>query len=335
MDHADPRKDDRYKPFAARASAEVLFKLLALRIISGKSPRNQGKVTDLRERVGTLTEKTAAVVHAEDERVDRNIAAVSESPSFETITEALQIANYMNAFVDGIATVQGGTDPADDKVVDLENPLSVRVRFLWGNHPGATGPSLLVQVVCDEDLYLSAHQELIENGFYPRNNNDRLCCEIVWKPDSRAENVGAQIRAALISEGIYRGEATFEWGKAITELRRTISVAIASRRGGAWLAASLGELVGDDWAITRAGVEYKYQQEFGPVFMEEDFPSWYPGGRDYHDPESSWHLPQSPPEVPKPSDRLLTRAAAYLPLRNSPNTPGGWNPIRTAHVTLR
>src|SRR4051812_11852167 len=29
MDHADPRKDDRFKPFAARASAEVLFKLLA------------------------------------------------------------------------------------------------------------------------------------------------------------------------------------------------------------------------------------------------------------------------------------------------------------------
>ena len=29
MDHADPRKDDRYKPFAARASAEVLFRYLA------------------------------------------------------------------------------------------------------------------------------------------------------------------------------------------------------------------------------------------------------------------------------------------------------------------
>jgi nucleoside phosphorylase len=28
MDHADPRKDDRYKSFAARAAAEVLFKLL-------------------------------------------------------------------------------------------------------------------------------------------------------------------------------------------------------------------------------------------------------------------------------------------------------------------
>ena len=32
MDYADPHKDDRYKPFAARASAEVLFKLLANRV---------------------------------------------------------------------------------------------------------------------------------------------------------------------------------------------------------------------------------------------------------------------------------------------------------------
>lgn len=335
MDHADLRKDDRYKPFAARASAEVLFKLLGLRIISRKSPRNQGKVTDLQEPVDTLRERTAAVLRTEDERVDRIMAAFGESPSFETITEALQIANYMNAFVDGIATVQGGADPADDKEVDLENPLSVRVRFLWGSHPGAPGSSLLVQVVCDEDLYLSAHQELIGNGFNRRDTNDRLCYEIVWKPDHRAENVGAQIREGLISEGIYRGKATFEWGKAITELRRTIGVAIASRRGGAWPAASLFELVGGDWAITRVGVEYKDREEFGPVFMEEDFPSWYPGGRDYRDPESSWHLPQSPPGVPEPSDRLLTRAAAYLPLRNSPNTPYGWNRSVPPNVTPR
>jgi nucleoside phosphorylase len=38
MDYADPRKDDRYKGFAARASAEVLFKLLTLHIIPAKSP---------------------------------------------------------------------------------------------------------------------------------------------------------------------------------------------------------------------------------------------------------------------------------------------------------
>ena len=38
MDYADPRKDDRYKRFAARASAEVLFKLLTLQVVTAKSP---------------------------------------------------------------------------------------------------------------------------------------------------------------------------------------------------------------------------------------------------------------------------------------------------------
>ncbi|MES5821139.1 TIR domain-containing protein [Streptomyces sp. RG80] len=38
MDHADPRKDDRYKKFAARSSAEVLFKLLSRRLASQHSP---------------------------------------------------------------------------------------------------------------------------------------------------------------------------------------------------------------------------------------------------------------------------------------------------------
>jgi nucleoside phosphorylase len=32
MDYADPRKDDRFKPFAARASAEVMYRLLASRL---------------------------------------------------------------------------------------------------------------------------------------------------------------------------------------------------------------------------------------------------------------------------------------------------------------
>jgi nucleoside phosphorylase len=33
MDHADPRKNDRFRPFAARASAEVMFRLLASRLV--------------------------------------------------------------------------------------------------------------------------------------------------------------------------------------------------------------------------------------------------------------------------------------------------------------
>ncbi|WP_405963407.1 TIR domain-containing protein [Streptomyces sp. NBC_00723] len=38
MDHADPRKDDRYKRFAAHSSAEVLFKLLSCRLATAHVP---------------------------------------------------------------------------------------------------------------------------------------------------------------------------------------------------------------------------------------------------------------------------------------------------------
>ena len=41
MDYADPRKNDRFKPFAARASAEVMFRLLAAQL--GPKARVQGQ----------------------------------------------------------------------------------------------------------------------------------------------------------------------------------------------------------------------------------------------------------------------------------------------------
>lgn len=44
MDHADPRKDDRFKPFAARASAEVMFRLLATRLAPRPRVRRPGQL---------------------------------------------------------------------------------------------------------------------------------------------------------------------------------------------------------------------------------------------------------------------------------------------------
>jgi nucleoside phosphorylase len=60
MDHADPRKDDRYKLFAARASAEVLFKLLAVRVSSSSSRPRSGYTSRLRSVyvIGGVTEET-------------------------------------------------------------------------------------------------------------------------------------------------------------------------------------------------------------------------------------------------------------------------------------
>lgn len=60
MDHADPRKDDRYKPFAARASAEVLFKFLSYQIpaISLQRGEEQTSLVKSVYVIGGVTEET-------------------------------------------------------------------------------------------------------------------------------------------------------------------------------------------------------------------------------------------------------------------------------------
>lgn len=60
MDHADPRKDDRYKRFAARSSAEVLFKLLGQRLASPHPPARTGATSRVRSVyvIGGVTGET-------------------------------------------------------------------------------------------------------------------------------------------------------------------------------------------------------------------------------------------------------------------------------------
>jgi hypothetical protein len=74
--------------------------------------------------------------------------------------------------------------------------------------------------------------------------------------------------------------------------------------------------VGDDWAITTAGVEYR--PEPWPVLYPEEFPSFDSGGRS--DREA---YPRVADGIPQPDDRLVDRAAAYLPLREIATTPAG------------
>lgn len=62
MDHADPRKDDRYKRFAARASAEVLLRFLAAQFTRKSSSRVDATptVTALRSELDRKTATTTS-----------------------------------------------------------------------------------------------------------------------------------------------------------------------------------------------------------------------------------------------------------------------------------
>jgi nucleoside phosphorylase len=62
MDHADPKKDDRYKSFAARASAEVLFRFLISEYAKPpKAPRAR-KSSDVRFATGNDAKKARAYI---------------------------------------------------------------------------------------------------------------------------------------------------------------------------------------------------------------------------------------------------------------------------------
>jgi hypothetical protein len=274
-------------------------------------------INNLKNNMQTLTEQTEELLHARDSRIEQTLKMFDESPTFETVTNALEIANDLNAFAGGIATVQGGTDPDG-------GPLSLRVRFLWGTDTESTQPLLRVQAVCDEDQFQQARPtEGPDSGLV--DHNDRLCSEVEWGKEERAAEVGARLVAEVQSNGPYLGSGTLDWAKTISELGHTLGRAVASRRAvaGVWrLTAPVFEFVGDDWAITEAGVE---NHANGVVFLPYEFPDWYPGG--HADRREAWR-PPSDPDIPAPDRRVFDRAVAYLPLRPLPNTPPGWAPLR-------
>jgi hypothetical protein len=299
------------------------LKRVATEVVEGAQETIRNEVAGVQEKVKTLAEQTAELLRARHDQVDDAINALKESPSFQTTTRALELANGMRGLAAGIPTVQGGTDPLDAEA----EPLSVRVRFLWGNSPDAQEPSLLVQAVCEDELYLPAHPELIESEGGMMNTNDRLCAEINWAPGDEAAEVGVRLFEGVQGAGVYRGEETLDWEKAVRELAETLRVAIASRRGSSsWPIAPLFELVGDDWAITLLGVEYRERADVlfhHAVWGQHEFPSPHPDDDD----REGYTLLENPPGVPAMDWRLWKRAVAHLPLRDSPNIPSGWSPV--------
>ena len=270
---------------------------------------------------GKSTDACYEPTRTADEQTADVLAAFAQSPSFETVTRALETVNNLNGLAGGIATVQGGTD-------DLAgDTLSMRVRFLWGTSPSVSEPALLIQAVSQvNERYYFNHPEL-QRDLEIIGNDDWLYAETFWEPGQPPDNVGSRLITGLMRESAFQGKKTLDWDKALAELARTLGVVLASRRGEArWPIAPLFELVSDDWAITTAGAEYRTER--WPVFFPEQFPSWGSGERtDGHIGELSWRPLEVPAGIPPPGDQLWSRASAYLPLRDIRTAPTGWSPV--------
>lgn len=128
MDHADPRKDDRYKPFAARASAEVIFKFLLGQFGSARG-RGKSQEVDSQTRGAVptagrivedaaffradVTEKLHPIVYPSDAQneIARNVRAVvgeiiAEKASWSSDAQLLMAgeSNYINHILNVVGT---------------------------------------------------------------------------------------------------------------------------------------------------------------------------------------------------------------------------------------
>ncbi len=143
MDHADPRKDDRYKRFAARASAEVLYALVTRLVAprpTGELDGRFGPATDMSRRA--ISDAPAAMVagvpvlaSSLDDLTDahrRTLQLVSELfgqndawPVFNLIDRPLRrqgidAAKAVRTMPAGLLVgVRGNTEPMRDDLIQL------------------------------------------------------------------------------------------------------------------------------------------------------------------------------------------------------------------------
>ena len=291
-----------------RASAARLLQLLESRYSS----------LDAHGRdVPTPAAKRLSTPH---EQIDDILAALAQSPSFETVTAALETVNDLNGLAGGIATVQGGTDDVGSET------LSMRVRFLWGMGSSESEPSLLIQAVSPiNERYYFNHPELQREPIL--DNDDRLYAYTFWEPNQSPEEIRSSLIRGLMRKSAFQGSATLDWDQTLTELGHTLGVVLAARQGEArWPIAPLFELVGDDWAITTAGLEYRTER--WPVLFPEQFSGPASGEQAGGGFREGRRHPDVPAGIPPPDERLWTRASAYFPPRNISTTPAGWSPVR-------
>ncbi|WP_128428471.1 TIR domain-containing protein [Streptomyces cyaneus] len=155
MDHADPRKDDRYKRFAARSSAEVLFKLLALRMATQRS-REQVRATSRVRSVHVIGGVTGETTYPDYEK--SQVAHVCTQLG-EAVAKAGAELIVCSPFPDSadLHTIIGYVQSGVGRVVHLHSPRHPRV---------AQNQKELLEMLG------TGHSVEIKNWYYPGPEDD-------------------------------------------------------------------------------------------------------------------------------------------------------------------
>lgn len=278
--------------------------------------RLKQRTDELSARVADLQTQVEQRMQARAEEQDRKIGALGDDVSYDTVTTALTEANQLRAIKRGQVTVQAAEDPD-----------GVALIFKWDAHRTVYDLGVLLQgygdrtkagTCGDEPFGLPGRgpcleiEARIEADF--EFSGGRPLIEVEWRPDDPPAAVADRLNQQLQREGRWHGPSTLDWTLALHNLQRSLKLAVASRRdgdgAGPWrLHGALHELVGEDWAITEAGIEHRQHNDV--ILPESDFPQT--PNRRSGKPVDTW-----PPACPSYAnadewERLLRRGKRLFP----------------------
>lgn len=244
---------------ANRASVEAATQQIEQRL--------EARTQALSTRIDELQAQVAERMQERAQQGDEKVAALEEV-TYDNITAAMTEANDLGAIHWGRVNVRASTD--------LDGVVLI---FKWGMElrSPARRPVLEIEARVEADLKRYGGRPVIATG---------------WAPDEQPAEVFDRLNRELQRTGRWHGPDTVNWSLAMENFRRSLALTIASRRDGSaagpWrLHGALYELVGDDWALTEAGIESRAANAV--VLPEGAFPD--EGFRNPHQPEEPWNPP--------------------------------------------
>ena len=267
------------------------------------------RTQEVSSRLDQLDERTNELREERERRQDESVRGL-DVPTAQSVANALAEANRIGAIADGHVTVQASRDLTE-----------FGLEFSWGADAG------------DGRFGIPARAILMVRGRVyadERSGGSRPVIEAEWRTDESTEQVGLRIREQLERRGRWLSDSTLDWPMALRNLKKSLDLAIRSRRrdgSPGLIQGALFELVGDDWAITDAGLECPSHD--GYVFRESEFPERY-SMRTMREKKTEPWRPEPPVWVDAALwDELLERGRWHLPIYRGPmrGTPS-WVPLR-------
>jgi hypothetical protein len=234
--------------------------------------RFEERAEQLSTRLDQLGAQFRDGVAAVERQQDDVLAELEQDVAFETVTRALEAANDLEVLAYDCATVQAS--PTPDALV---------VEFRWMRGPWPPSPDSM----WEPTFTVTAVDRRVGTS------DQKPSVVVTWKREMSAAQVGVELEQPLRRPDSWNSPGLLDWELAMGNLVRTLRVAIESTRPegpGTWrLHGPLLELVGEDWALTMAGIEHRRE---GLVVPEGVFPEQYSlaGRRARKD----WQAPERP-----------------------------------------